>query len=1217
MLTGRELVRVLVVLALCGCAHCALAQAILPLEFDADPGWQPQPSYLSNPAAGATVSVADGTCTFRVEESGRGMKFLLSVKPFGASEARYLLLRYRARDLAQVGYTLWIYDGSQAGRQVLSPADLVTDGQWHLIALDLEGVGLVGEVRQLLMEVQCAGPPAELSLDYFRPADEAPAEAARVPADTGSEQDIVFQATDWASLQAEPEWLAEDAARYGAALEDGLLHLWAEGAGVGMKFSAPLPQALDLNALRYVAIRYRARGLAPWGDYLLWLGSEKAGGQPQEYTIPLRMYQLRADDDWHVAIASVPEEFVATHAALQVSSAARRGDIWIDTIRFTSRRPLLDIGELLTVAEGWRHSQLPSGSFTTMDLSAQANGAVEGQLGAFGLRSWFAGGDIVVRGVPFRVPAKGGVVATPRGQPGEAAIAVNGRAQEALVLLAAKLPAMDYCRMGSGIPMESAATPERLVFALDYADGVTDEMFPVCLPSGQYEVVKGVEVYSLPALRPVPLRRLRLVNHMDTARLFIAGVTLNQGPPLVAVPAVLGLPPPPPPFFTAIPTKAPDIRPVAGGYVIETTYLTMHLSTRRGVTVQTISTRHVGSTGVQVRPGPVFEVGLGQVLLTSQEVTTGQPVVTRRAGEAKLTIPVDGSRGGVPVRGELVVTARGEEGIAMDLKLAYVGGQPGTPIVNFPTLHSMRLGTVEDTWYLYARKGGIVSNRPTDQSAAYGGEYPLQVADLFNPWTGGGLALLTRDLDNVYRTNCLRKDETGVTWRTKFWQREYQPGESIETVPVILQAHAGDWHTALGLYRQWARTWYRPQVPRKEWFRRVFYYQQVLAWSHLTDPVTREWHMAKVVSTFRDLFGCLDYLHIFDFGQSNVYGRVGDYSHYDELGGLDRMRAAIKEAQDMGVRVGLYIEGYLCDNRGVWGREHVPANCIIQQDGTPLMWSGSDTETMMCAAAPGWRDHLAETYNRVAGELQPDGMYIDQYGFTDTWKTCWSREHGHPVPAAPLRGERGTTEAIRKSIPPGIANLTEETPNDVNSQHQDGALGYSVTQSDPNLMPHRVDLFRFMFPDFKVFQLVNYNQFTEGGWHLLKWPFFSGEAWFLQGWPEDYCPEAAAFLRQAFAISHRYADAFTSGDVSPLVPTLKSTVYANRFAAPQVTVWTLYNAQYRTFRGDLLRVPHPPGTRYRDAFTGREIRPRVSGSEAVIPVTIGPGAVGCVVAERP
>jgi gamma-glutamyl hercynylcysteine S-oxide synthase len=64
-----------------------------------------------------------------------------------------------------------------------------------------------------------------------------------------------------------------------------------------------------------------------------------------------------------------------------------------------------------------------------------------------------------------------------------------------------------------------------------------------------------------------------------------------------------------------------------------------------------------------------------------------------------------------------------------------------------------------------------------------------------------------------------------------------------------------------------------------------------------------------------------------------------------------------------------------------------------------------------------------------------------------------------------------------------------------------------------------------------------------------------------------------------------------------------------------VTAWTIFNAEFRTFRGDLLRVPHKAGTRYRDVFTSQEIRPRVEKGQAILAVTVGPRDVGCVVAE--
>ena len=91
---------------------------------------------------------------------------------------------------------------------------------------------------------------------------------------------------------------------------------------------------------------------------------------------------------------------------------------------------------------------------------------------------------------------------------------------------------------------------------------------------------------------------------------------------------------------------------------------------------------------------------------------------------------------------------------------------------------------------------------------------------------------------------------------------------------------------------------------------------------------------------------------------------------------------------------------------------------------------------------------------------------------------------------------------------------------------------------------------------------------------------------------------------------------YLSDDVEPLVPTLCPTVYANRFASNGRVVWTLFNAQFRTFRGDCLRVPLRPGARYIDAFAGAAIEPMVERGKAVIRLELGPRGVGCIVALK-
>ncbi|NOY82790.1 MAG: hypothetical protein GXP31_17465 [Kiritimatiellaeota bacterium] len=1184
----------------------------LPLDFNSDPGWKARPRFLGNPADRPEVVAANGSATLRVAEPGRGMKFELQVKPFDSDAVAYLLMRYKARNLAG-GYALWIFDGSAGGRQILGVTELEQDGRWHVIAVDLWARGAVGLVRSLLTEVQCRDKPASIAFDYIRLSDELPVGARVVPKHRPPEAEQVVHAAAL-KLEAQPTWLGSPSKVYRAETRNGLAHLSAGGAGRGMKWSAVLPAPVDLSKYGFVAVRYRGRNVAPWGDYLVYLGSGP-GGRPENHVSPIALRDVQATGEWQVAIAPVRERFTAANIALQVSSAGDTGEIWIDTIRFTARRPLIEAADMISFAKGWDASVLPPGAFSSVNLARDANVRIQARLRRFGLRSWLPEGDVTIHGIPFRLLGAGkNVVGEASDGAGRIVLPVGRRAAEMFFLMVSKLPDLPP-RHGRIRPLTWFATPERFLVRVEYADGVRDDMFPICRGTAEFEVRAGPQVYALTGLRPNRVRRIVLWNRTDGGVFLLAGATVNQGPPVVSEPGVFELPAPIP-----VRNEQPGVARIVGtadGFRIGNALIEIDLKTRGGIELRRIDNRCLRGESFELGPGPLFEIGADGKLLTSAEVAVGTPSVSERDGRPALVVPVDGSPRGVPLKGELRVTVRADGGIEMRLALTQIGPRTCTPVVNFPVLRNARIGAVPDTWYLWARKGGLIHNAPIHQRLAYGGEHPLQVTDVFNPRAGGGLALMTLDLEDVYRFRSITKDDRGVTLRIEYWQREYGPGEAFESVPTVLRAHTGDWRRALALYKQWGHSWYRPAVPRKAWFQRVFYYQQTTAWGRLRDRDTGRWRMEDEIRGYRDYFGCLDYLHIFDFGQSRKYGRVGDYSHFDELGGLEAMRAAIRRAQDMGVRIGLYIEGYLCDERGVWGRENASKCDIRKKDGSPLLWPGAPTEHMMCPASLGWRRHLAATYKRVTAQLKPDGMYIDQYGFTNTWKTCWSREHGHPVPWPPIRGERDTTRAIRAATPSDIATLTEETPNDVNSQFQDGALGYSVWGADPGIAPHRVDLFRFAFPTFKVFQLTQYEAFTNGNWEKLKFPFFNGEGYWLGNSTAEYCEDAHRFLRRAFAVLHRYADVFCSENVEPLVPTEMPFVYANRFRGGKYTVWTLFNGRFRTVRGVVLRVPHRAGTKYLDAWRDRRIQVRVESDTALIPVELGPRAVGCVAAVGP
>ena len=153
---------------------------------------------------------------------------------------------------------------------------------------------------------------------------------------------------------------------------------------------------------------------------------------------------------------------------------------------------------------------------------------------------------------------------------------------------------------------------------------------------------------------------------------------------------------------------------------------------------------------------------------------------------------------------------------------------------------------------------------------------------------------------------------------------------------------------------------------------------------------------------------------------------------------------------------------------------------------------------------------------------------------------------------------------------------------------------------------------RYAFPGVKQFVFpcgaANWSSDT-------KFPFFNGEALYDTSWSLYASPHLDR-IRKSLAIQARYADCFATTDPVPLVPTLRQGIYANKFPAQDKTLWTVYNANYRTVRGPVLRVPHKTAASYLDAWNQEELTPAIDEQTAAIALTLHPQSLGCVVQVR-
>jgi hypothetical protein len=448
--------------------------------------------------------------------------------------------------------------------------------------------------------------------------------------------------------------------------------------------------------------------------------------------------------------------------------------------------------------------------------------------------------------------------------------------------------------------------------------------------------------------------------------------------------------------------------------------------------------------------------------------------------------------------------------------------------------------------------------------------------------------------------------------------RDLPPRESFAATEASLQARRGDWHAIFDAYREWLSSWYRPPAA-KPWWRKTFAFVTLLAhYDGSPDPRVRG-AIEPGVKRARQYLGACDYAHLFGWSSSPKWGDWGDYDHYDEtVGGLEYFRGNIARSQASGVPVGLYIDGYLNGEQGEATGAHARDWAMARADGAPN-YIPEYRAYNECPYLPAWQAYLSGVYGRVKRDLKPMGLYVDEYGATDTRWMCYSTAHGHNGYEVPYAGEAAMLRRIRAAVGPETALYSEYPPAEVSRQFLDGSFTYQALWSldQERLAPHFIDLPRFAFPAFKQFHIIHYVPLRAGNWWIYKMPFFNGEGHNL-GEPNlpTYDAASIAFLRRLIAVQRAHRDAFASDEVSPLVPTLVPGVYANEFRTRPETVWTIYNANPRSVRSAVLRVPHRAGARYLDAWAGRPLHPVVRGGEAFLAVELGPKGLGCIVQRR-
>jgi hypothetical protein len=518
----------------------------------------------------------------------------------------------------------------------------------------------------------------------------------------------------------------------------------------------------------------------------------------------------------------------------------------------------------------------------------------------------------------------------------------------------------------------------------------------------------------------------------------------------------------------------------------------------------------------------------------------------------------------------------------LSLSLTNTSAAPVEADVAFPALEIRPADDPQDVYYLFPRQGAVISRRGGAWQNEYSGAFPLQFLDVFAPRAGRGAVLVIQDPDGAAKTFRLEKKGAAVEVEVRYRVR-LAPGETWRAPEALLEEHGGDWHAGFAAYRQWLAAWAQPAglhpaLQTAFWCRRDY----PVGGSDLLFDVRANRYTFPALLQDAAAIGGADFVDISGWALSETAGRVGDYPI--ELGGAADLRANIEAARARGIPTGLYFEGFLIDKNSEVGRKHGAAWQMIDAKGEPRWWPGGSPELFVCPHVAAWREYLASRIAAVATATGASAFYIDQHGFADPSKRCYAANHGHPPGISPLPGEIAMAREVRRALDAAghrdAILYLEEAPPDTLAPYYGAAFSYNLARADRRRSPLKLSLFRFAFPGLRLWDMLSIGvqprvlsleDFRLSLWH-------GNGAWLKGRLDTWYGDEVRAFLKRARRQLGENAAAF-GGLAEPLVESPDPAVFVNRFHGGRQTVFTLFNASFRTRRFQFLGRPMTLGPR--------------------------------------
>lgn len=1051
-----------------------------------------------------------------------------------------------------------------------------------------------------------------------------------------------------------------------------------------MAWTASLAKPISTDKCRYALLSFRAQGIRRTYEVRPLVTLQGINSQSSDNAVTLMDMNLPLNDGRsHTLLTRLPEGFMAQQIKVSIATEDDSPRLTLERLEFLSQPPATFGADVSPDS-----AAMPSGMFP-LELGAALNGSLsdwfEQNLEQYkivldGVRT-LSGGTVSVLGVPFtissgphnlarmpessesdeRVEFLGHMVdrrfLEPESRHDVLSVDVkaDANAREAFLLVA--VSANPVQRLG-GQPSTALHLDdiEVLSVELTYDRGDSEIAFPYSLADkGCFIPAREIGAYAVAVDPARKLKKITLHNRQFGPNFALAAVTLNtSASPLV--PELADIAAPPPARHNPDPAQQPlSVTNSNNRLSFKNRWYECEIDLSQGFVIAKYVNRWNSAAPIALSDSSGLRVRVGDTVYTGRSFASKVMRVAPDSIDVRLT----SNHRELPLQLDVTILASEAPELrfvtrsvfhAQASDASFSAEKPLAPEICLPALDGLRIGANEQTSIFFPQYRSVNTDQPIALRAPYGPEYTMQFMDLYNSAAGVGVMVRTNNAEQQMATFALRKDaDRGVSGGVCF-PAEYNtlaPGQTRTHAPVSLIAHAGDWRSAVAIYRDWVKTWFKPYKSQDKdylidaWEIGCHRTSDVICWQDTKTPPfinaqRTKWMTDEVFAFDKSAHGHLpDIVHFFnwtynDKKKRNEYGIAGTPLAYEQVGGIDFFRAGI---QDLQTRWKIPVSLYTLTDR--FRASAIPDSKLAQELAASAWYKEPD------------KDADASSHLRATG--QPDGIYMVQFGhpkwtdfvindivkmqrdtgcklvYIDVF-AYWSHLKGYNG-TSPRQADLTLLRRLKELLPSDVAIWSEYPVTDVESQWHDGSLQYyflhlnevfarRYNDSDASsgvLRELPMSVGRFVLPRYKSIGLAGYIEASNSP-SQPDALFVNGEANQEDTWRLHHS-RIREKLDRAYGVKREYNDCFTTDQPIPQVDTAAAGIVANCFPGENRTVWTLFNARPKTYNGVVLEVPHKDGAIYRDAWNGNDLSPTIENGVAKISVRIDPQQPGCIVQE--